>query len=311
MRALSRVAGKQSRTLPRHFRIARAGLETILRIRPHPRPMKLASTLLAVLVVALAAGYLHLARKISSLETTLAQLTHDRGALPAELRKLNARLDEVQSRASSGSSATRAAHGAAGSAAVADSKSQTTAPAARPGVTVSAPAGWHKNGAKSESYVVGVDATQTWGGMPSAYVESLTPSVENGFGGMMQTTSAESFVGKRVRLSGWVKTEDANEGGGRLWLRIDGQERGQMLGFDNMQNRAVKGTNDWQETSVVLDVPTGASALAYGFFVSGGGKMWVNGQRIEVVGTDVPTTNMITKPTLPSAPRNLGFDPNK
>jgi hypothetical protein len=35
---------------------------------------------------------------------------------------------------------------------------------------------------------------------------------------------------------------------------------------------------------------------------------------MEVVGSDVPTTNMITKksPTaLPSAPRNLGFDPNK
>jgi hypothetical protein len=34
----------------------------------------------------------------------------------------------------------------------------------------------------------------------------LTPTVEGGFGGMMQTTSAESYVGKRVRLSGWMKT---------------------------------------------------------------------------------------------------------
>ena len=174
-----------------------------------------------------------------------------------------------------------------------------------------APAGWNKNGAKPESYLVGVDSTQTWGGMPSAYVQSLTPTVEGGFGGAMQTTSAESYAGKRVRLSGWLKSEEANEGGGHLWLRIDGQERGQMLGFDNMQNRAVKGTTDWQEASVVLDVPQGASALAYGFFVSGGGKLWVNGQRIEVVGPEVPTTNMITKPALPTAPRNLGFDPNK
>lgn len=82
-----------------------------------------------------------------------------------------------------------------------------------------------------------------------------------------------------------------------------------MLGFDNMNNRAVKGTSDWQEASVVLDVPAGAKALAYGFFVQGGGKMWVNGQRMEVVGSDVPTTNMIKPP--PTAPRNLGFDPNR
>jgi hypothetical protein len=33
-----------------------------------------------------------------------------------------------------------------------------------------------------------------------------------------------------------------------------GQEQRQRLGFDNMQDRAVKGTSDWQEASVVLDV---------------------------------------------------------
>jgi hypothetical protein len=176
---------------------------------------------------------------------------------------------------------------------------------------VKPPVGWIKNGAKPESYVVGVDSLQTWGGMPSAYVESLAPTVDGGgFGGMMQTTAAEDFVGKRVRLSGWIKTEDANQGGGHLWLRIDGQERGQMLGFDNMNNRAVKGTSDWQEASVVLDVPAGAGALAYGFFVEGGGKMWVSGQRIEEVGPEVAPTNLAVKKALPKKPANLGFDPN-
>jgi hypothetical protein len=58
------------------------------------------------------------------------------------------------------------------------------------------------------------------------------------------------------------------------------------------------------------DVPAGATALAYGFFVSGGGKMWVNGQKIEVVGPEVASTNMITPRALPSAPRNLGFNPD-
>jgi hypothetical protein len=270
--------------------------------------MKLASLILAVLVVILATAYFHLARKITSMETAFAGLAHERDALAAQLRKLNARLDESQSRSPTGGSTTRATSGPAEVGRADEAKAQPPTPVARPGVTMAAPTGWHKNGAKSDSYIVGVDSLQTWGGMPSAYVESLTSTVEGGFGGMMQTSAAETYVGKRVRLSGWVKTEDANEGGGHLWLRIDGQERGQMLGFDNMQNRAVKGTNDWQEASVVLDVPPGASALAYGFFVSGGGKMWVNGQRIEVVGPEVPTSNMLT---LPRGPRNLGFDPKK
>ncbi len=47
--------------------------------------------------------------------------------------------------------------------------------------------------------------------------------------------------------------------------------------------------------------------------VAGGGKMWVNGQRIEEVGPDVPVTNMLAgkRPSLPKAPANLGFDPNR
>ena len=55
-------------------------------------------------------------------------------------------------------------------------------------------------------------------------------------------------------------------------MRVDGQQRGVSLQFDNMDNRPVNGTKDWQECSVVLDVPAESSALAYGFFVKGSGK---------------------------------------
>lgn len=270
--------------------------------------MKLLSSVLSLFVLLLLAALWFQHRMASTLQAELTALNKDREATNAELGKLNARIAELQARTAAGSgSANKTAPGAPRSDVAANAPAM---PAARPGVTTAAPSGWGKNGAKSDMYVVGVDSTETWGGMPSAYVQSLAPSVEGGFGGMMQTIAADNYVGKRVRLSGWIKTEDANEGGGRLWLRIDGQERGQTLGFDNMNNRAVKGTNDWQEASVVLDVPSGASALAYGFFVSGGGKMWVNGQKIEEVGPEVPATDMITKKALPAAPRNLGFDPN-
>ncbi len=274
--------------------------------------MKVLSALLAVALLVLVAAFFHEHCKATDLQASLVTLGKDREAMTAELRKLTSQVADLERRTLSKSAGTSEGARAASAARPSDpTPPVTTEPVARPGVTVKAPAGWAKNGAKAESYVVGVDSTQTWGGMPSAYVESRTPTVDGGFGGMMQTTSAENFAGKRVQLSGWIKTEEANEGGGHLWLRIDGQERGQTLGFDNMGNRAVKGTTDWQEASVVLDVPAGASALAYGFFVSGGGKMWVNGQRIQEVGSDVPSTNMITQRVLPKTPNNLGFDPNR
>jgi hypothetical protein len=272
--------------------------------------MKAFAAFFALIVCLLITALVYQRQQAIEVQSSLDAVVKDRDAMNTELRKLKKLVTDLQRTAvaSASAAATRPEQTAPAT------EATTTPPAnrvARPGVTEKAPAGWAKNGAKSEHYVSGVDNLQTWGGMPSAYVESLTPSVEGGFGGMMQTIAAENYVGKRIKLSGWVKTEEANQGGGHLWLRIDGQDRGKSLGFDNMDNRPIKGTTDWQEASVVLDVPAGASALAYGFFVSGGGKMWVNGQRIEEVGPEVPTTNMIVKRALPRTPINLGFDPNR
>ena len=266
---------------------------------------KILPACLVLIVVGLMVALVVEHRKTQHLVSSLELLSKDRDAMGRELKDLGAKLAQLQkTRPATTSAATAGTESAAASA----STAARATPEAKPGVTITAPPGWVKNGSKVDSYVVGVDSLETWGGMPSAYVQSLEPS-PSGFGGMMQTASAEPYVGKRVRLSGWIKTEDANDGGGHLWLRVDGQVRGESLQFDNMDNRPVKGTSDWREASVVLDVPEGATALAYGFFLGGGGKMWVSGQRMEEVGADVPSTNMIVPRPAPKGPTNLGFNP--
>ncbi len=266
--------------------------------------MKLLSSAFAAMVVILITLLLRQYSATEELRSNVSLIVKDRDSLRAELLKVKRQVAQLQRPIS-------APVEAASAKTVVAEPLRAPEPAATPGVTVSAPSGWWRNGRNPENYVVGVDSVQTWGGMPSAYVKSLG-DVENSFGGMMQTTAAENYLGKRVRLNAWLKTEDANDGGGHLWLRIDGQERGQMLGFDNMDNRAVKGTADWQEASIVLDVPQGARSLAYGFFVQGKGKMWVNGQTLTEVGPEVPTTNMLkVLNSGPKTPTNLGFDPNR
>lgn len=186
---------------------------------------------------------------------------------------------------------------------------QQPATVAAPNVTAKAPAGWWKNGSKPAAYVAGVDRDQMHNGLPSAYVKSIEPSID-GFGGMMQMCSAESFIGKRLRFSAWMKTEGAKDGGAHLWFRVDAKERDTTLQFDNMDPRPVSGTTDWHLYSLVLDVPADAGALAYGFFVSGTGQAWVNGAKIEEVGLDQPVTNipMGSSRNLPKAPVNLTFE---
>ncbi len=275
--------------------------------------MKIVLPLLCVVVLLLCGVLFFEHTNNRVMEAKLATLTEERDVTQKEMKKLGDLVTELRrapvTTASSSGTASPAPRVTPSAIATAAS-AEVTVP---PGVIAKAPQGWHANGTNTKAYLAGVDTQTTWGGMPSAYVQSTTAG-EKDFGGMMQTIAADNYAGKRVRLSGWVKTEDANDGGGHLWLRVDGQERGQVLQFDNMGNRAVKGTADWQEASVVLDVPANAAALAYGFFVQGGGKMWVNGQKIEEVGQDVASTNMVRpngQPTnLPKTPTNLGFYPD-
>jgi beta-lactamase regulating signal transducer with metallopeptidase domain len=197
----------------------------------------------------------------------------------------------------------------AGAAMTRQSMAQEPSSAAVPSIATETPSGWWKNGSKVAAYVVGVDRTQTHNGSPSAYVKSMQPSID-GFGGMMQMCSADDYRGKRLRFSAWMKTQDANDKGAHLWFRVDGAERGQMLQFDNMDNRPVMGTTDWREYAIVLDVPSSAKALAYGFFIHGTGQAWVSGIKLEEVGPDVPTTDVTsgTGRELPRIPVNLGFE---
>jgi len=116
---------------------------------------------------------------------------------------------------------------------------------------------------------------------------------------------AESFRGKRLKFTGYVKTRDV-AGTANLWFRVDG-ENGQLLAFDNMSDRPIKGTTDWKEYSVVLDVPETATALAYGIFISGAGMAWLNDVQMIEVGSGVKST--ATK--LPDAPQNLDFSNGK
>ena len=173
-----------------------------------------------------------------------------------------------------------------------------------------APKGWWKNGSKPAAYDVGIDPTQPYKQPISVYVKSLDPkATEGSFGGTMQMCRAESFRGKRLKFTGYVKTRDVF-GTANLWFRVD-DENGKILAFDNMQDRPIKGTTDWKEYSVVLDVPEKATALAYGMFISGAGMAWLNDVQLIEVGSNVKSTNMENTFNLPDAPQNLDFSNGK
>ena len=168
-------------------------------------------------------------------------------------------------------------------------------------VCAAVPEGWSANGSALSDYSVATDKAVTYQGHPSVAIASKNAN-STGFAGLMQMISADDYKGKRVRLAAYLKTRDVAGGGAHLWFRVDGTN-GKVLGFDNMYSRPVRGTTAWTKYEIVLDVPEDSTALAYGFFLNGGGVAWATSFGLEVVSDSVPTTSR-----WPTHPTNLNFD---
>jgi hypothetical protein len=173
------------------------------------------------------------------------------------------------------------------------------------------PADWYGGG---DGYELSRDDMVKHAGQACGSVKS-TGDGAKGFGTLTQGFLADNYQGKRLRMSGFVKTEGV-EGWAGLWMRVDGKDKTD-LAFDNMSKRSIKGSTDWQRYEVVLDVPADAHSIFFGFLVAGKGQGWVDDIAFEAVGKDVMTTDLKLHPTdregnppegLPEEARNLDFE---
>lgn len=171
------------------------------------------------------------------------------------------------------------------------------------------PKGWFKAGSDPSKYEMSVDKGSGQNGKNAATIQSIEKNI-NGFGTLMQNCLPEKYLGKRIRMSGYMKSQDVKEWAG-FWLRVDDSNSKQPLSFDNMKDRAINGTSDWKKYEIILDVPTNASNIAYGALISGTGKIWFDDLNFEIVDNSVPTTGMSSgnsKKTTPDTPVNLDFE---
>lgn len=163
------------------------------------------------------------------------------------------------------------------------------------------PKGWFTSGSAPETYDIGARPGDRHPGDRNAYIRAQPQS--RGFATLMQTIGAEGYRGKRLRLSGYLRTRDVNNAA--LWMRVDAvNQRG--VSFDNMGPRALRGDHDWKRCDIVLDVPPNAQAIAFGFLLEGKGEVAADDFKLEEVGKDVPVTGT-DQPAYPAAPANLDF----
>jgi hypothetical protein len=176
------------------------------------------------------------------------------------------------------------------------------------------PKDWTKSGVSSDDYDISIDRDVKHAGKASCTVKSKADAPK-GSGVLVQLFRADDYRGKRLKVTAHVKSKDV-EGWGGLWVRVDGKDQ-TGLAFDNMMDRPIKGTLDWKEYEIVLDVPDKAEEIFFGFILVGKGQAWVDDFKVSAVGNDVKTTGKELRPMdrkwdlrkdLPKAPRNLDFE---
>ena len=171
------------------------------------------------------------------------------------------------------------------------------------------PRGWFAAGSRPKEYEMSLDRAAAHGGNACAYLKSVVAET-GGFGTLMQMFKADEYRGKRIRMSGYVKAKDASGWAG-LWMRVDGARKDEMLAFDNMKDRAIRGTIDWKKYEIVLDVPENGEMIAFGLLLSGKGQVWMDDLQFEVVGKDVPATGRTmsgAESRSGKTPLNLNFE---
>ena len=169
------------------------------------------------------------------------------------------------------------------------------------------PEGWVVAGTAPQDYQVSV-LPEKREGNNVVLLESVANPDPSKFGTLSQYCSADQYLGKRVRMTGYLKSENVKNWAG-MWFRVDDSKQKDLsLSFDNMSDRPIKNTTDWKKYEIVLDVPQEAGAMVFGVLLEGSGKVWISDISFEVVDQSVPTTNMVKeRAPLPQGPVNLDF----
>jgi SagB-type dehydrogenase family enzyme len=143
----------------------------------------------------------------------------------------------------------------------------------------------------SSDYSITIDSVIMQKGKYAATIEynGTSPAY-----GALAYTIPESYQGKKITLSGYVKTENVTDGWAGLWMRID-----PSIAFSNMQKKGIKGTSEWQQYKITLKLnPYKTKQIVVGGLLVGKGKMWLDNLQIQIDGKDIGSLTPIPKKDL-------------
>ena len=150
-------------------------------------------------------------------------------------------------------------------------------------VTQASVKGWFLSGDNPDGYLVGIDKEVLYNKSVSGFIRSKRDETK-GFGTLMQQTDITHYIGRKLSLSAYIKTKDV-KGWVGLWARLDDKDL-KVLWFDNMQNKPIKGTNNWKKYETKFDIPKESATLSFGVLLVGPGNAWINDVELNELSDD-------------------------
>lgn len=141
------------------------------------------------------------------------------------------------------------------------------------------PKSWYTGGA---GFKISLDSLDKYAGKFSLKMEMHGVRNEGSFGVFTGSLPIELVAGKNVEYKGWIKTKDVKNGYAGLWFRVDGENK--ALGFDNMNDRGLKGNNEWIQVSIKMDVSKDVKNINYGGLFPGEGTVWFDNLELYING---------------------------
>jgi C-terminal processing protease CtpA/Prc len=120
----------------------------------------------------------------------------------------------------------------------------------------------------------------------------ITASEEGDFGCVALKIPVK-YKGKEITLKGFFKTKNV-VGSVGLIMRLDGKSG--VLEFDNMQDEAIQGDNDWKQYSISLPFPKEADNIFVGGIIQGSGEAWFDNLEVLIDDKSVQGMPFIVKP---------------
>jgi pimeloyl-ACP methyl ester carboxylesterase len=127
-------------------------------------------------------------------------------------------------------------------------------------------------------------------------IEQTEPGDVRSFASVVQEIPAK-FAGKTIEFKAWLKFENVTNAVA-LMIRID-NALPKMVGYRSLQAQQIRGTKDWAQYSVKVNIPVDAQTIYVTPLLAGPGKLWVDDAEVLIDGINIAEAKL-----------NPDFDPN-